>query len=67
MPHLSFRGDVGWEKAKLWAAGAAARGLYVNPSHNWFMSTALTQGDVVRALEAMDGAFDDVVVAYGAD
>lgn len=67
MPYLSFVGDVGWEKAKMWAAGAAARGLYVNPSHNWFISTALTERDVLRALEAMDGAFDDIVAAYGAD
>lgn len=60
MPYLSFDGDVGWAKAKTWAAGAAARGLYVNPSHNWFISTALTLEDVSRALEATGGAFDDL-------
>jgi len=61
MPYLAFDGDRDWGMARRWAAGAAMRGLYVNPSHNWFTSTALSAEDVTLALEAADGAFADLV------
>lgn len=60
MPYLSFSGDVGWATAKRWSACVAARGVYLNPSHNWFISTALSMDDVSRVLDATDGAFTDL-------
>ena len=33
------------------------RGVFVHPSHNWFLSSAHTDEDVSRTLEAMDHAF----------
>jgi glutamate-1-semialdehyde 2,1-aminomutase len=29
----------------------------VHPNHNWFLSTAHTEADIVEILEATDGAF----------
>jgi len=57
MPYLSFVDDVGYGKAKLWAAAMAGGGVYLNPSHNWFMSTALDDAAVERILQAADVAF----------
>ena len=38
------------------------RGVFVHPSHNWFLSSAHTDEDVSRTLEAMDHAFAHVAV-----
>ncbi|MDT5311102.1 MAG: glutamate-semialdehyde -aminomutase [Mycobacterium sp.] len=40
-----------------------ARGVFVHPKHNWFMSTALTEADVDIVLEATDAAFGEVAKA----
>ena len=38
----------------------AARGVYLHPHHNWFLSAALGEADVARVLEVTDGAFAEV-------
>lgn len=60
MPYVSFSGDVGWVIAKQWASMMADRGVYVNPSHNWFMSTALDDTAINRVHEAVEGAFSSL-------
>ena len=57
MPFMSFAGDRDFELANVWAARAASGGAYFHPWHNWFLSTAHTDSDIDRALEATDEAF----------
>jgi glutamate-1-semialdehyde 2,1-aminomutase len=38
----------------------AARGVYLHPHHNWFVSAALTDADVDRILDVTEAAFADV-------
>lgn len=47
-----------------WSAECAARGVYVHPKHNGFMSTALTEADVDAVLVATDGAFAEVAKRF---
>lgn len=51
---------LGETRAKSWAAAAAAAGLYVNPSHNWFISSALESADLNVILNAPDAGFATV-------
>lgn len=64
MPYMSFVGETNHELTLAWSAECAARGVYVHPKHNWFMSTALTETDVDTVLQATDGAFDEVAKRY---
>jgi len=63
MPYLAFDDDTGYHKAKLWSAAMADGGVYVNPSHNWFISTALDHVAVERIVHAADTAFATVADA----
>lgn len=58
MPNLLFRNDPCHEMAIAFSAEAQARGVYVHPKHNWFVSAAMTAGDVDMALTGLDGAFE---------
>ncbi|KQQ96197.1 hypothetical protein ASF72_19075 [Arthrobacter sp. Leaf141] len=60
MPYLAFDNDPAFTRAKSWAAAVAAAGLYVNPSHNWFISSALDAADVKLILNAADAGFATV-------
>jgi glutamate-1-semialdehyde 2,1-aminomutase len=60
MPYLSFAGETDHEFTLAWAGECAARGVYIHPKHNWFMSTALTEADIDTVLVATDGAFGEV-------
>jgi glutamate-1-semialdehyde 2,1-aminomutase len=60
MPYLSFAGEVDHQFTLAWTAECAARGVFVHPKHNWFMSTALSEADVDRVLVATDAAFAEV-------
>jgi len=57
MPYLSFAGDDDRRLADVFAAEALRGGVYLHPRHNWFVSAAMTGGDIARALEATDMAF----------
>lgn len=60
MPYLSFPEDPRFEYAKTWASLMAKQGVYLNPSHNWFMSTALDEDAVEHVLTAAHVAFADL-------
>jgi glutamate-1-semialdehyde 2,1-aminomutase len=64
MPYLSFAGETDHEFTLAWAAECAARGVYVHPKHNGFISTALTESDVDEVLVATDAAFGVVAGRY---
>lgn len=61
MPYLIFEGDEPERfripRARLFAGEAARGGVYVHPSHNWFLCAAHGEDDVRRSLEATDAAF----------
>jgi glutamate-1-semialdehyde 2,1-aminomutase len=57
IPNLSFAGDVDFKKAMAFCGEAAAHGAILHPRHNWFLSSAHTDADIDRVLEATDVAF----------
>jgi glutamate-1-semialdehyde 2,1-aminomutase len=57
MPYLTFAGDRNHEQATAFAAAAMRNGAYLHPRHNWFISAAMTQADLGRALAATEAAF----------
>jgi len=64
MPFMTFAADGGsFERSRVFGAACAARGVYLHPHHNWFVSAALRDADVARILEVTDAAFRDVAHA----
>jgi glutamate-1-semialdehyde 2,1-aminomutase len=62
IPFMTFVADAGsFERSRLFAAACAARGVYLHPHHNWFLSAALTDADLARVLDVTDLAFAEVV------
>lgn len=57
MPNLLFVNDTDYQLATAFSAEAQARGVYVHPKHNWFVSAATTPDDLDMALTGLDGAF----------
>jgi len=57
MPLLRFAGDDDFSQTRLWCDEAGARGVYLHPYHNWFLSAAHTAADIDDALDRTDGAF----------
>ena len=40
-------------------------GVYIHPRHNWFLSAAHGEADILAALEVTDGAFGEVATRFG--
>jgi len=57
LPFLTFAGDTDFALAREWAAGCARNGVYLHPTHNWFIGAAHTDADIDRALDGTDAAF----------
>jgi glutamate-1-semialdehyde 2,1-aminomutase len=57
MPYLTFIGDRDHALGHAFAAAAIKSGLYLHPRHNWFISAALNDADLAKALAATDVAF----------
>ena len=57
MPYLTFAGDRDYELARVFAATAISAGVYLHPRHNWFISAAMTEADLKKALAVTDEAF----------
>ena len=57
MPYLTFVGDRDHQQASAFAAAAMRNGAYLHPRHNWFISAAMTQAELGRALVATEAAF----------
>jgi glutamate-1-semialdehyde 2,1-aminomutase len=57
MPYLSFTGDREHDMGRVFAAAAVRAGAYVHPRHNWFISAAMSEADLAKALAATDAAF----------
>jgi len=62
IPFMTFAADEGsFERSRVFAAACAARGVYLHPHHNWFVSAALGEADVARVLEVTGEAFREVL------
>ena len=57
MPYLTFAADHEYELGRVFAASAISSGVYLHPRHNWFISAAMTQAELARALTGTDAAF----------
>jgi glutamate-1-semialdehyde 2,1-aminomutase len=57
MPYLTFAGDRGHAQASAFAAATMRHGAYLHPRHNWFISAAMTEADLDRALAATAAGF----------
>jgi glutamate-1-semialdehyde 2,1-aminomutase len=64
MPYMSFTGETDHQFTLAWTAECAARGVFIHPKHNWFMSTALTEADVDTVLSVTDEAFGEVAKRF---
>lgn len=63
MPLMLFTGADGAEQGKRFAQHCIDNGVYLHPTHNWFVSAAHTEQDIRRTLEVTDAAFADLVGA----
>ena len=52
--------------ARIFTTEALARGVYLNPRHNMFLSLAHTQADIDQALVVTNEAFAAVAARFGA-
>jgi glutamate-1-semialdehyde 2,1-aminomutase len=57
MPTILFDDDLDFTKGERFTLEAMKRGVYMNPRHNMFLSTAHTAADIDSALEATKEAF----------
>jgi glutamate-1-semialdehyde 2,1-aminomutase len=57
MPFLTFAADRDFALAAVFADQAIRNGVWLHPTHNWFVSAAMTEADVDRVLEATDLGF----------
>ncbi len=57
MPYMTFAGDSQYRMLRAFAAAAVRNGVYLHPRHNWFMSCALDDSVVDRALAGTEPAF----------
>jgi glutamate-1-semialdehyde 2,1-aminomutase len=60
LPFMTFGEDTRFERSKVFGAACAARGVYIHPHHNWFLSAAHTEADIRRTLDVADEAFGEV-------
>jgi glutamate-1-semialdehyde 2,1-aminomutase len=66
IPFMTFVADAGsFERSRLFAAACAARGVYLHPHHNWFLSAALGDADLGRVLDVTDLALREVARRTG--
>jgi glutamate-1-semialdehyde 2,1-aminomutase len=57
IPLLQFEDDPEFALVSYWASECVARGVYVHPWHNWFISSAHTDEVIAEILDRTDSAF----------
>jgi glutamate-1-semialdehyde 2,1-aminomutase len=65
LPFMTFVGDAGFAKSRVFAGECARRGVFFNPHHNWFLSAAHTADDIDEALDVTEVAFKSVKERFG--
>ena len=66
LPLILFDDDPAFEKGSLFSVEMLARGVYVHPRHNMFLSLAHREADIDEALAAADEALAAVAARSGA-
>ena len=66
-PYLTFAGEAQFERATAWAGECGRHGVFLHPTHNWFLSTAHDDEAIGRVLDATDEAFRVIRQRDGAD
>lgn len=66
MPTVLFDNDPDFAKGELFCIEALARGVYLHPKHNMFLSLAHGEAEIDEALRATEGAFKAVAHAVRA-
>jgi glutamate-1-semialdehyde 2,1-aminomutase len=65
MPNLRFPDDADLAKGKVFCGTVAEHGVIIHPRHNWFLSSAHTDHDIERALDATWAGFQAVRAQFG--
>jgi glutamate-1-semialdehyde 2,1-aminomutase len=65
MPYLTFEADVAYERMTCFADAALGAGVYLHPRHNWFMSCAMDDDVIDRALAGTEAGFAAVRRRFG--
>ena len=65
MPQILFENDKDVERGRLFTLEALRGGAYLHPQHNMFLSTAHTEADIDKALQATNGAMAAVKKSFG--
>ncbi len=65
IPYMTFQGEDGMDKSKLFCEECYKRGVFFHPFHNWFISSAHTEEDIKMTLKATDAAFQRVKKEIG--
>ncbi|MDX1891342.1 aminotransferase class III-fold pyridoxal phosphate-dependent enzyme [Mycolicibacterium sp. 050158] len=65
MPYVTFTGDLDRRRMTCFAEAALAFGVYLHPKHNWFMSCAMDDDVIDRALRGTEAAFATVRRHFG--
>ena len=67
IPFMTFVNDSNFERANVFCLAAVQRGVYLHPWHNWFVSAAHSDDDILATLNATDEAFRAVREQFGED
>ncbi|MEI6202738.1 MAG: aminotransferase class III-fold pyridoxal phosphate-dependent enzyme, partial [Enhydrobacter sp.] len=67
MPTVLFADDANVEKGRLFTQEALRGGAWLHPQHNMFLSSAHTEADIDKALQATDSAMAIVKKSFGRD
>lgn len=65
MPYLTFADDTDHQRMTIFAEAALAAGVYLHPKHNWFMSCAMDDAIIDRALRGTEVGFASVRTHFG--
>ena len=65
IPFMTFSGDPDLYHNQEFSARMAARGVYLHPHHNWFLSCAHEEADIDETVEKAAEAFREVREVFG--
>jgi glutamate-1-semialdehyde 2,1-aminomutase len=65
IPFMTFADDPDLWHNQEFSARMAAKGVYLHPHHNWFLSLAHTESDIDETVEKASEAFREVAETFG--
>jgi glutamate-1-semialdehyde 2,1-aminomutase len=64
IPFMTFVEDAKFRMSRTFAGACADHGVFLHPTHNWFLSLAHEDADIDAALVATELAFEEVARAF---